>query len=89
MFFYVRATAVAPGAERDISCIVEIFVLPLSYPHLKKGRRSMPASSTETPEGQAAFGPPPQSPSTVICGHGCFPPFVLACLALALLPLTL
>lgn len=69
--FYVRATSVAPGAERDISCLVEIFVPLLSCPCLKKGYRIMPASSTETPEGQAAFRPPPQSPSTVICGHGC------------------
>lgn len=68
---YVRATSVAPGAERDISCIVEIFVPLLSYPCVKESRRSMPASSTETPEGQAAFSPPPQSPSPVMCGHRC------------------
>lgn len=68
---YVRATSVAPGAERDISCIVEIFVPLLSYPCVKESRRSMPASSTETPEGQAAFRPPPQSPSPVMCSHRC------------------
>lgn len=52
--FYIRATSVAPGAEGNILCIMEIFMplLPYQCACLKKGhRKSMPAFSTENPRG--------------------------------------